>query len=79
MAGKYNVNGEPQETQEPVLTVEAILQKAGAAAGIDVKELGSYFLERADGEQKFEDLADRVTLSEGDEFFAIHKGKTPVA
>lgn len=75
----YKVNGEPQETQEPVLTVETILRKAGSVAGIDVKEIGNYSLEYADKDQKYTDLGAKITIEEGDEFLAIHIGKTPVA
>ena len=75
----YKVNGEPQETREPVLSVEAILRNAGAAAGVAVGDINYYTLEYADKDRKFTDLADKVTIEEGDEFIAIHVGKTPVA
>ena len=75
----YKVNGEPQTTQEPVLTVEAILRNAGAAAGVAVGDIGYYTLEYADKDRKFEDLSEKVSIEEGDEFIAIHVGKTPVA
>ena len=75
----YKVNGEPQTTRDATLTVAAILRNAGRAASIDLNELGNYFLERLNEDQKYTDLGANVTIKEGDEFFAIHVGKTPVA
>ena len=75
----YKVNGEEQTTTERTLTVEAILRSAGAAASIDVKQLDSYFLENIAGGAKYENITDVVPVTDGDQFIAIHVGKTPVA
>ena len=75
----YKVNGEEQTTDQETLTVEQILRKAGAAASIDVKEIDSYFLEDISDGRKYQELAEQVALKEGDQFLAVHVGKTPVA
>lgn len=75
---RYKVNGEDQTTDRRVLTVEEMLRLAGAAAGIDVNDLGSYFIEKLNGE-KYENLSDHINIANGDEFLAIHAGATPVA
>ena len=73
----YKVNGEDQVTTENSLTAEEIMRRAGNPAAIDVDDLGSYLLERVDG-TKYDRPAD-VTIRDGDEFLAIHRGPTPVA
>lgn len=75
---RYKVNGEDQTTERRELTVEEMLRRAGAPAGIDVNDLGSYFIEKLNG-GKFEKLSDRIAIANGDEFLAIHTGATPVA
>lgn len=75
----FTVNGEQQTTDTEFPTLEEILRKAGAVAGIDEKDLGSYFLESLDDGRKYEDLSDKVEVKEGSQFVAIHVGKTPVA
>ena len=74
----YKVNGEDQVTTENPLTAEEIVRRAGNPAAIDVDDLGSYLLERVDG-SKYDRPADAVTIRDGDEFLAIHRGPTPVA
>lgn len=75
----YKVNGEEQTTEHATLTVEQILRNAGRAASIDVAQINDYYLESIDDGRKYENLADRVTIKEGNQFLAIHRGKTPVA
>lgn len=75
----YKVNGEEQTTVRDTLTVEQILRNAGRAASIDVAQVGDYYLEGIDDGRKYENLAEQVTIKEGDQFLAIHRGKTPVA
>lgn len=75
----YKVNGEDQATRENPVSVETILRRAGAAASIDLNDLGSYFVENMTDGSKYENLADPVTIKDGDQFLAIHKGATPVA
>ena len=74
----YKVNGEEQITETNPVSMETLLRLAGAAASIDVNDLGSYFVENLDG-SKYENLTDVITIDEGDEFLAIHVGPTPVA
>lgn len=76
---RYTVNGEPNTTVENPISVQTILQGAGAGAAIDVADLASYFLENTADGRKYESLEDLVTISEGDNFLAIHVGSTPVA
>ena len=81
MPGKtvhYEVQGEPQETDHS-MTVEEILEKAGAPASIDVAEVGNYILEDLNTGKKYENLQDTVVIEEGDKFIANYRGKTPVA
>ncbi len=75
----FKVNGELSSTVENPLSVEAILRSAGPGAAIDLDDLNNYFLENTLDGRKYEDLKDLVTISEGDNFLAIHVGSTPVA
>ena len=75
----YTVNGEEQVTGVNPLSVETILRQAGEASAIDVDDLGSYYLADISDGKKYESLDDLVTLEDGDEFVAVHKGPTPVA
>ena len=75
----YAVNGERQRTEQPRMTVEEILRKAGAGAGIDVTDIGDYYLERVSDDTQYRDLTDRVTIGNGDAFLAVYAGRTPVA
>ncbi len=75
----YSVNGEPNTTFENPRSLEFILRNAGAGAAIDVADLGSYYLENTADGRKYENLDDLVTLSDGDNFLAVHVGSTPVA
>ena len=75
----YTVNGEANTTVVNPLSLEAILRNAGAGAAIDVKDLGSYYLENVADGRKYENLKDLVTISDGDKFLALHVGSTPVA
>ncbi len=59
--------------------METVLRKAGASASIAVEEINNYFLENIKDGRKYENPSDRVEVHEGDEFVAIHAGKTPVA
>ncbi len=76
---RYTVNGEENTTLENPLSLESILRNAGAGAAIDTADLGSYYLENTADGRKYENLDDLVTISEGDNFVAIHVGSTPVA
>ena len=76
---KYQVNGEQQSSRQSVLTMEEILQRAGASAGIDTANLGSYYLERLRDGQRYEQLEEKVNLRDGDRFLAVYSGRTPVA
>ena len=75
----YTVNGEDQATEVGRLTVEQILRRAGVAASIDVAEIASYFLENVADGRKYENLADYVDVKNGDQFLAVHVGRTAVA
>ncbi len=76
---RYEVNGERQRTEEPRLTVERILRQAGSAAGIDVADIGNYYLERVSDGAEYRNLSDVVTIEDGDRFLAVYAGRTPVA
>lgn len=76
---RFQVNGETVTTDEPSPTVEQVLESAGAPAGVEVKEVGDYSLENLTDGKKYDDLSDRVSVGEGDQFVAIYRGKTPVA
>lgn len=75
----YTVNGEPQQTEQPTMTVEEILRKAGAGAGIDVADVGDYYLERVSDDIEYRNLTDCVTMEDGDAVLAVYDGRTPVA
>ncbi len=76
---RYTVNGEPNVTTEEQLSVGFILRNAGAGAAIDSTDLPSYFLENTADGYRYENLDDLVTVCNGDNFLAIHVGRTPVA
>ena len=76
---RYTVNGEENTTRVNPLTLEAILRSAGPGAAIDLDDLGSYYLENTADGRKYENLDDSVSISDGDNFLAIHVGSTPVA
>ena len=76
---RYEVNGEAQETDKRRLSLEEILRRAGAPAGVDVSQIDSYFLENTADGRRYENLGDLIALEDGDRFLAIHVGKTPVA
>lgn len=76
---RYKVNGEEQSTTVNPLAVGQILKNAGDAASIDIAQLDSYFLERISDGRKYEKLAEEVSIEEGDQFLAVHVGRTPVA
>lgn len=75
----YKVNGEEQTTKDETLTVEMILRNAGAAASIDVNQIDSYILENITDGRKYENIGEQVVLKDGDQFLAVHTGRTPVA
>ena len=75
----YKVNGEEQTTKYGTLTVEVILRNAGREASIDLAQINDYYLESIDDGRKYESLTDRVAIKEGEQFLALHRGKTPVA
>ena len=75
----YTVNGEQNTTLKNPISLESILRNAGAGAAIDITDLGSYYLENMADGRKYENLDDLVTISNGDNFLAIHVGSTPVA
>ena len=76
---RYNVNGEQNTTLENPLSLKTILRNAGIKASIDINCLDSYYLENTVDGRKYEKPDDLVTLSDGDNFLAIHAGSTPVA
>ena len=75
----YEVNGAKQRSEKGLLTMEEILRRAGAAAGIDIKELDNYYLDRFRDDQKFRNLSDMVKIEKDDKFLAVYSGRTPVA
>ena len=75
----YTVNGEELTTLANPISLEAILQNAGAGAAIDTNDLNNYYLENIKDGSKYENLNDLVEVSDGDSFLAIHVGSTPVA
>ena len=75
----YKVNGEELKTDKTKLTVEEILKAAGKAASVNVSDLKSYYLERIEPNEKYDNLSDVVPLEDGSQFIAVHRGKTPVA
>lgn len=78
-AVRYAVNGNEQTTTENPLTLETILRNAGAGAAVDVSDMQSYYLENTADGRRYENLDDPVTITDGDNFLAIHVGSTPVA
>ena len=76
---RYSVNGEEGTTIENPLSLAAILRRAGAGAAIDVSDLENYYLQNTADGRKYGKLEEPVTLSDGDNFVAIHVGRTPVA
>ena len=76
---RYTVNGEPQITDQTPLTVERILRRAGTDAAIDVDDLESYYLDNVHTGVRYESLSDEVPVADGDQFLALHAGRTPVA
>ena len=75
----YTVNGERQVTARTPLTVEEILRQAGADAAIDLAQLESYYLDNVRTGARYENLGDQVPVADGDQFVALHAGRTPVA
>ena len=75
----YTVNGEPQVTEKTPLTVEEILRQAGSGAAIDLAQLESYYLDNVRTGARYENLGDEVPIADGDQFVALHAGRTPVA
>lgn len=75
----YVVNGERQRADQPTLTVEQILRRVGTDAGINVADIGAYYLEHVSDDTEYRNLTDLVTIEDGDEFLAIYTGRTPVA
>ena len=75
----YKVNGEEQATPQSMLTVKQILRNAGRTASIDTSQLSDYFLQNIEDGTKYERLEDSVSIKPGDQFLAIHRGRTPVA
>lgn len=73
------VNGEEIKTSKSEMTMEEILKAAGKDASVNVQDLTSYFLEHLESGVKYDNLQDLVPLIDGDQFLAVHRGKTPVA
>ena len=61
------------------MTVEEILRRAGTDAAIDVDDLESYYLDNVHTGVRYESLSDEVPVADGDQFLALHAGRTPVA
>ena len=59
--------------------MEWILRRAGAGAGIDVADLGNYYLERVSDGAEYRNPSEVVTIADGDRFLAVYAGRTPVA
>lgn len=75
----YTVNGELQVTKESPLTVEEILRRAGPDAAIDLDQLKEYYLDDVRTGTRYENLGDKVPVTDGDQFVALYAGPTPVA
>ncbi|MCY3627469.1 MAG: hypothetical protein OXG88_07510 [Gammaproteobacteria bacterium] len=75
----FTVNGEKCTSTVITLSVEAIFRNAGKGAGVDENDLENYFLENTADGHKYLKLDEQVTISDGDNFVAIHCGSTPVA
>ncbi|MCY4232386.1 MAG: hypothetical protein OXE59_01375 [Bacteroidetes bacterium] len=75
----YTVNGETATTDKNPLTLEEVLANAGPGAAIDTNDLGSYYIENLSDRQRYNSLNCSITIKEGDNFLAIHVGRTPVA
>ena len=76
---EYAVNGEGQRSRRSTLTVEEILRRAGASAGIDTDDLGNYYLERLRDDRRFDHLEAEVDIADDDQFLAVYASRTPVA
>ena len=76
---RYRVNGEEHTTMTASISLRSILESAGKGAAIDTQDLDSYYLENTVDGRKYEHLDDLVPVSDGDNFVAIHVGRTPVA
>ncbi len=75
----YKVNGEEQITRTNPVSLETILQRAGAAASIDINDLGSYYLENIADGSRYQNFDAPITIKDGEQFLAVHVGATPVA
>ncbi len=75
----YTVNGEPQVTEKTPLTLEKLLRRAGPDAAIDLGQLESYYLVNVRSGVRYENLGDEVPIADGDQFVALHAGRTTVA
>ena len=75
----YEVNGEHQTAEASPVPLRDILEKAGRKAGIEPNDLERYRLENKDTGAKYAELDEPVPIHDGDQFFAIYVGKTPVA
>ena len=76
---RYKVNGEELKTTISKMTVEEILKAAGKSASVNVNDLSNYFLQDLKSEHRYENLTDVVSISEGDQYLAVYRGKVPVA
>lgn len=75
----YTVNGEPQVTEKIPLTVEELLRQAGSDAAVDLNQLDSYYVVNVRSGIRYENLGDEVPIADGDQFVALHAGRTTVA
>lgn len=75
----YEVNGEHQTAETSPVLLRDILEKAGRKAGIEPNDLERYRLENSNTEAQYTELDEPVPVRDGDKFFAIYIGKTPVA
>lgn len=75
----FTVNGETCTTTENHISVETIFRTAGPGAAIDLADIENYYLQNTSSGAKYEDLEVTVEICSGDNFIAIHVGRTPVA
>ncbi len=76
---RFKVNGEVLTIDESRPTLGEVLKKAGKEAGISPELFEHYYLEHVDTARRYEHLKGVVPLKAGDAFYAIYKGRTPVA
>jgi hypothetical protein len=69
----YFVNGESITTEERKLTVRVVLESAGFTPAVE------YRLTRDDGNRRFDDYDEEISLRDGERFTATFLGPTPTS